>query len=529
MRPRGAWLARCRPRRLVKWAVGPALAFIILPVFAGCTLGGPTDGERAQFQQALRLIDEGRPREAEALLDAEQTEVAARHGANSMVMVTILTGLATAYLNEERYFDAEQAYRQALSIAEANGDSASLPTLLLGLANSLQSETRLDDAKSIIERAIGILQRDHPNDDEGLAKDYSVLCGIDFTRNRFAMALPACQQAVEHAQRITGGNTGDIPLLANTMSQLGAAYVKLHRFAEAKPLLDEFVRLAIMTHRSTLIATTTSNKALLDYEQHNFGSAASSFDRATVILNENQPSFSPNVARILTNAASSLQMKGQPDKAYPYTQRSVDTIERNIELGANHGENYANSTAQVLRDHLIENVFIAHSLASVEPGRETQMAEETFRVPQLATISATSEAISRMAERVASNNEALIALVRRRQDLANHLAQVDEQLIAAEGNPGSGSDAITQASLRSDFETTRRSLEQTDGRIAAEYPAFAELSSRRPVSAAAVRALLRNDEAMLVYLVDKDEVMALGAPPGSIEAASPPGRGGQSC
>ena len=107
---------------------------------------------------------------------------------------------------------------------------------------------------------------------------------------------------------------------------------------------------------------------------------------------------------------------------------------------------------------MVEDVRIAGLLGAAAPARAAETAAGSFRVPQLATVSATGEAIGRMATRVAAGNDALAAAVRGRLDLADHLAQLDRELLADAGRPQGQRDASTEASLRSDFESTAARL-----------------------------------------------------------------------
>jgi len=186
-------------------------------------------------------------------------------------------------------------------------------------------------------------------------------------------------------------------------------------------------------------------------------------------------------------------------------ENSVNLIERNIELGAPHGEDYATASARTLRTYLIEDVRIASLLAAEAPSRARELAASSFRVPQLALSSEAGEAINRMAARIAAGSSELAAAVRERQDLADHLAQLDARLLADAALPGAQRSASTEASLRSDVESTSEHLRQADARLAATFPSFAELTSRKPISAADIQALLSPNEAMLVYLVGEDE------------------------
>ena len=61
-----------------------------------------------------------------------------------------------------------------------------------------------------------------------------------------------------------------------------------------------------------------------------------------------------------------------------------------------------------------------------------------------------------------------------------------------------------EASLRSALANVSRRLDSLDARIAAEFPAYGELSNPRPLTLDAAREMIARDEALLVFLVTDD-------------------------
>jgi CHAT domain-containing protein len=192
-------------------------------------------------------------------------------------------------------------------------------------------------------------------------------------------------------------------------------------------------------------------------------------------------------------------------QAQEATQHSVDIIERSIEAGATLGDNYAAASAKNLRTQLIENARIASLLAASTPARGTALAASSFRVPQLALTSDSGEAVERMATRIAAGTSELATEVRARQDLAEHLQQVDRQLLATSDLPSEQRNPSKESALRADLDSTSERLREADARLATAFPSFAELTSGKPIRSADIQTLLRPNEAMLVYLVDEDE------------------------
>jgi CHAT domain-containing protein len=122
----------------------------------------------------------------------------------------------------------------------------------------------------------------------------------------------------------------------------------------------------------------------------------------------------------------------------------------------------------------------------------------------LASASAAAQAVAGMAARFAAGSDAMAAVIRERQDLVDHWQTLDKAIVTATSRPPKQRDPAAEDTLRAEFAKVGTALDALDARIAKDFPAYAELSNPKPLELAAAQALLAPDEAMLVYLIDRD-------------------------
>jgi CHAT domain-containing protein len=283
-------------------------------------------------------------------------------------------------------------------------------------------------------------------------------------------------------------------------------YAKVHRFKEAASLFVESKRLAAKSGVASLKSIVGINEAVEVLEEGEYAKAERLFAEQLAQLSNGQFPLSSNIrSDTLYSAALNERKQEKFDKAYEYAQQSVDIFERNIERNAAHGRNYGQSSAHTLRGLMVEDARIAGLLSAKQPSRASEIAVGTFRIPQLATASEAGEALDRMAARIVSGNRAIATAVRERQDLADRDAQLDAQLLASLALPPAQRNASEEAAVRTELQDTASRLEAADMKLSTVFPAYAELTSRKPAKVGDVQRLLGADEAMLVYLVDEDE------------------------
>lgn len=489
-------------RKVRLWRPARLAPIVFLLLLAGCINPGDQLAQKRQYDEAIDLIQQGRTAEAIPKLEALRATVEQTTGPNSANVAVVLNGLSNAYTKQGNWFEAERAARRALAIAEAQGpNNPMIPAILQNLANALNAEGRADEAERILRRVIATLGP-QPANAGILGKAYSTLCTIYAGRQQWAQAVTYCEQAVAYSRTAAAGQQ-DVGSLANNLSTISAVYARLKRFDEARRASDEAQKLAARIGSPTLSGTLTSNRAVGVAEQGNPAAAADASGRAADLIMQSFSTSSTIAAQTLANAAGYSRLANKHDQAFAYAQRSVDIIERNITLSARRGEAYTAATARAMRISLVEGVASAYALATANPGRAADIASATFRVPQLAAASETGEAINRMAARVVAGTN-LATPARQRQDLADRVAQLDRELLAAAGQPAVQRNPSTEAAMRAEFDRAEAELQRADAALTAASPAYADLVRKAPVSADRIRGLLRPDEAMLVYLVADD-------------------------
>ena len=97
-------------------------------------------------------------------------------------------------------------------------------------------------------------------------------------------------------------------------------------------------------------------------------------------------------------------------------------------------------------------------------------------------------------------------VVRERQGLIVRRRAEDKRLLEAIGK----ADATATGAIRATIVDLDTNLDAIDKRLAKEFPEYAELSDPKPLSIGTVQALLRPDEALLVFL----DVPRIGRLPG---------------
>ena len=122
--------------------------------------------------------------------------------------------------------------------------------------------------------------------------------------------------------------------------------------------------------------------------------------------------------------------------------------------------------------------------------------EEGFELAQWALQTGAGDALAQMSVRFAKGTGELAGLVRQRQDLIARRQGEVRRLDAAAGR----ADAKAAEDARATVAALDKQLDGIDARLAAEFKEYAELSSPRPLTIAATQALLRPDEALVVFL-----------------------------
>ena len=132
------------------------------------------------------------------------------------------------------------------------------------------------------------------------------------------------------------------------------------------------------------------------------------------------------------------------------------------------------------------------------------LRDEAYQAAQLAMSSAAGAALSQLGARFSAGTDELARAVRARQDLAEAAARVDRQITQARATPDDAQ-ASRIAELRAEADGLRNRIETAEADLAQRFPAFAELARPQPLSIAATQALLRDDEALALVFVARND------------------------
>jgi CHAT domain-containing protein len=132
------------------------------------------------------------------------------------------------------------------------------------------------------------------------------------------------------------------------------------------------------------------------------------------------------------------------------------------------------------------------------------LRDEAYQAAQLAMSSAAGAALSQLGARFSAGTDELARAVRARQDLAEAATRVDRQITQARATPDDAQ-ASRIAALRAEADGLRNRIETVEADLAQRFPAFAELARPQPLSIAATQALLRDDEALALVFVARND------------------------
>lgn len=150
---------------------------------------------------------------------------------------------------------------------------------------------------------------------------------------------------------------------------------------------------------------------------------------------------------------------------------------------------------------LVAIVAVHPAMAAEDPAA---LRDEAFQAAQWALTTSASQALAQMGARFAAGDGALASAVRERQDLVESWRQKDSLLLGALGRTDADSQALS-ARLRQEMTAISADITKIDADLDARFPEYAELSNPKPLAISEVQKLLRDGEALLLFLVTVDE------------------------
>src|SRR5437868_5610048 len=413
--------------------------------------------------------------------------------------------LAALYAAEGHSAEAEPLYKRALAIREkvAGPDHPDVAYSLNNLAAFYQEQGQITEAEALMARALAILEKALGSDHADVANSLNNLAELYREEGRYTEAEPLYKRALPISEKALGA---DHPDVANSLNSLAALYSDEDRSAEAEPLYRRAlaIRQRALGPDHPAVANSLNNLADLYREQGRYADAEEFNKRALAIWEKALGSDHLDVANSLNNLARIYLAEGQVDQAQPASTRAVDIVMKHLSIGSAQRSGAAITEQRQNRYYFLEYITTAEAVAARAPERRREIAAETFRVAQMAQISRAGTAVAALSARLAAGGGSRSEAIRQRQDLVQQWQWLDGALVKAASRLPADRKSAEEASLRSALTDVSRRLDSLDARIAAEFPAYGELSNPRPLTLDAAREMIARDEALLVFLVTDD-------------------------
>ena len=417
-----------------------------------------------------------------------------------------LNNLAEVYRVQGKYDEAEPFYKRSLAIREKalGPEHPDVAASLNNLGGLYDAQGKYAEAEPLYKRSLAIREKalgpEHPD----VALSLNNLAGLYWIQGSYAEAEPLHKRALTIWKKALGP---EHPRVAASLNNLALLYNDQGKYAEAEPLYKRvlaIVEKALGPEHSD-VASTLINLALLYYNQGKYAEAEPLYKRALSIEEKAHGPEHPGVALSLNNLAALYDAQGKYAEALVHIRRASAIHRRRAERTGG-----ARSTGALKEQASVRFIFLRHvELAALAIGRKpegrAELLGEAFEAGQLARASGTAGAVARMAARFAAGDDALALTVRARQDAVERWRLLDARLVKAASQPPGKRNATVEGRLRSELEALDARLGELDGRLAREFPEYAELAAPRPVTIADVQKLLAPNEALLAYVIGEKE------------------------
>ncbi len=413
-------------------------------------------------------------------------------GPQSVEVAICLNNLGESAKRSGRIDQAIDYFQQALAIQEARSGagSAVVATILNSIAGTYIDGGRASDAEPVLRRAIDIWQRTPRANPIDMSRPLTNLAIIYRLSGRQAEAEPLFRQAIALKQRALGQYHPD---LIAPLGGLGDALTSMGRAGEAVQLLKYSLsiseRIVGADHPTAIPALVNLANAYAAS-----GDIANAGDTSARLLRLQRSALGvdhPSVALTLANLAAIQANAGQRAEGLANSRDAV----RIASLGIRDGQSRtAFNSRPFFETHLriLDEARKQQSLPGVEA------ADEAFQTAQWINESTAASALNQLAARFSAGNDDLARLVRSHQDAVSERRKTDAALIASIAAPGPRNPAQDAALRRrlADLASTIAGLEK---RLGAEFPAYAALTSAKPLSAVDVQRLLKDKEALITF------------------------------
>jgi tetratricopeptide (TPR) repeat protein/CHAT domain-containing protein len=495
---------------------------------------------------AVLYVGQGRFAEAEPLHRRALAIAERSLGANSLGVASSLNNLAELYQAQDRFAEAEAAYQRSLEIREKvlGPDHKDTGSVVDNLGLLYQGQGRFADAEPLYKRGLAIREKTLALDHPDLGKSLNNLAGLYRELGR-AEAEPLYKRALTIAEKAFGPQHVNVGAVLNNLAYL---YIVQGRLAEAEPLYQRSLEIAEkgLGSKHPSVGAVLDNMAGLYHAQRRFPEAEKTYQRALKIRQETSGPDSPAVGTTLNNLAGLYRDQGRYAEAEPFYRRSLALAQKMLPPDHPNVVSILNNLAglHLLQSHWSEAaelwgrsstltasraqrdvatlaraptgkaegvtgrlnhqfaslVKVSHRLALSHSVSGSELASKTFIAAQWSQRSQAAGALAQMAARVASSDPALARVVRERQDLVIEWQTKDRQRVAQLSEPLSRRNKNVEATVSDRLAAIDGRILEIDAVLAKSFPDYAALARSAPIEIAEVQSLLRETEALVLFL-----------------------------
>ena len=434
---------------------------------------------------------------AEAIPLAERyvTAIKARRGSEHPDYAIALNNLAQLLKANNRLAEAEPLMRRTISIFEkvesdTNHLHPNYAASLNNLALLLEDTNRLTEAEPLLRHALEIDEKSLGLDHPDVARDLNNLALLMQDTNRLTEAEALLRRALAIDEKSYGPAH---PTVAIRLNNLAGLLQVTNRLTDAELLY----RRALMIDEKSLgpdhtyVAVDLNNLARLLQAANKLSEAEPLLRRALAVDEKSLGPEHPAVAVDLNNLAALRAELGDWVEAAALGRRAKPAL-----IARRHDGLDASGLAKAA---LVRNAWAlrAHARAIYRADPSSAAANtESFELAQWALQTGAADALSQMSIRFAKGAGPLATLVRERQDLVARRHAETRRLDVAAGR----ADANEAREARTAIGTLETKLATIDARLTAEFKEYAELANPKPLDLSATQALLRDDEALILFL-----------------------------
>jgi CHAT domain-containing protein len=455
----------------------------------------------AQLQLASIYNAIGRIEDADRVLAPSIALFLKSFGENHVITARAYTLLALLHNQLGRDEQSEAYYKKAIVSLETvlGPNHPSTIEALAGLAALYYGRGRISDGESVGRRALELIQTAPAGDGRRLVLTF-VLRSMQLGNDK------GLDGALSLASRLRSIPDRSVAAVANYL--LGSYQHARGHLAEAESVLKQGLTLAEreLDSKNPLFSLYYGRLAEVAWSQGRAKEAEALTLQSLANLEHQLPPEHPEVALSRARLAKIYAATGRGDQATAELVKVTRSMSAHLSRRQNTGALRALiAQSRQWRPQIVELLLLADNL-SADPRRNGRVdTTTTFELAQLARISATAHAVEVMAARFASPNESLMHVIREQQDAVAQWESLDSALNGLlRLNPDvrvgqSGRDVMAEMTI------LNGKIDDIGKRIAAEFPAYAELTNARPVELVAAQQLLAPDEALLVYLIEAKE------------------------